>query len=677
MRTGIRGKMLLGIMIPVVIVLVSAGIIISQIVGSHITTLTVSQLSSASLAAANDVSGYFNGFLKLVQQAALEKQAVDYLDALKPGTPANKGDGYADIEKSMIARARADSESILAAWLGDIDSSQLFQSDGFLSAPGWDITARPWYQVSNTKAPMMTQPYVDASTGSIIVTAAAPIFSPSGNAVNGVAGLDITLNTVQNNINSKKIGETGYLILMSTEGEILCHPNADYVQKRINDTDFSDNIKQAVSSGTLGDFTYKIGNAPFYGSLSRVESAGWYVLSALPEAEALSGYRTVLGTISSIFFFGLIILALSVLLISSGITRPLKKLAHAAHLIADGELDVSIGVHTKDETGQVALAMERTVATLKNYIDYIGEITGVLNKIAGGVLVFELQYDYSGGFESIRDALMNIRSTLTNTIQQISQTAEQVTMGSSHVADSAQGLAQGSTEQASAVEELSATISDITRNVEESARRTDGANRQASIVGEQLTQSNTQMKNLVEAVGEISVKSGEIGKIIKTIEDIAFQTNILALNAAVEAARAGTAGKGFAVVADEVRNLATKSGEAAKNTTALIEESLHAIERGAGIANEAAVSLESVVTDAKEIVSAVEAIAKASEEQAHALGEVRTGIEQIASVVQTNSATAEESAAAGEELSGEASRLFDLVSRFRLQETERNAHLLN
>lgn len=668
MRTGIRGKMLLGIMIPVVIVLTSAGFFICKIVGTHITNLTVSQLSSASLAAANDVSGYFNGFLKLVQQAALEKQTIDFLDNVKPGTVIGTADGFPDIKKSMLSRANADSQSILAAWVGDFDSSQLAQSDGFLSAAGWDITARPWYQVMNTKAPLMTLPYVDVSTGGVIVTAAAPVLSPSGSAINGAAGLDISLSTVQANINSQKIGETGYLILMSSEGEILSHPNADYVQKLIKDTNFSDNIKQAVASGTLGDFTYKIGDQLFYGSLSRVNSVGWYVLSALPETEALAGYHTVLSAIFFIFLFGFILLALFVLLISSGITRPLKKLAHAANRIADGELDVTIGVHTKDETGQVAVAMERTVAMLKNYIDYINEITQVLDQIASGVLVFELHYDYSGSFSKIRDALMNIRKTLASTMQQISQTAGQVTMGSTHIADSAQSLAQGSTEQASAVEELSATISDIFNNVEDSARRTENANRQASVVGEQLMQSNTQMKNLVDAVGEISVKSSEIGKIIKTIEDIAFQTNILALNAAVEAARAGAAGKGFAVVADEVRSLATKSGEAAKNTTALIQESLRAIEKGTSIANEAAVSLESVVTNAKEIVSAVEAIAKASEAQAHALGEVNTGIEQIASVVQTTSATAEESAASGQELSGEAKRLFELVSRFRLDD---------
>lgn len=207
--------------------------------------------------------------------------------------------------------------------------------------------------------------------------------------------------------------------------------------------------------------------------------------------------------------------------------------------------------------------------------------------------------------------------------------------------------------------------------MEANTRRTEAVNQRSVEMGGQLNQSNSQMQELLEAVGEISSKSGEIGKIIKTIEDIAFQTNILALNAAVEAARAGEAGKGFAVVADEVRNLANKSGDAAKNTTVLIEESLKAIDHGRRIADEAARSLNQVVEGAEEIVNAVDAISKASEEQAESLGQVRTGVDQIAEVVQTNSAMAEKNAAAGEELSAEAKVLFDLISKFRVDDADR------
>lgn len=675
MKAGIRAKMLLGILTPVVLVLVLAGLLISSSVGKYVTELTQEKLASDSLAAANEVNGYFSGFLKEVEQAALDSKNIAFLQGLKKGTIVDKEPGFQQIKETMVARANLDTTAILSCWLSDFDSSQLFQSDGFISEPGWDVTARPWYQVAVTKAPLMTQPYVDASTAKTIVTASAPVRNAAGEIV-GATGCDLSLDTVQQTINNTKLGNTGFLILVSGDGQILCHPNGDYVQKPITEIDISDNIKSAFSNKQTGNYVYQMNGKTYYGSLSGVPSAGWYVLSAMPEAEALSGYNTIVRMILIVFVAGILILAIAVLLISKGITNPLQKLAVVAHHIADGDLDVAVGVKTKDETGQVAQAMERTVAKLKTYINYINEITQVLNQIAEGNLVFRLQQEYTGDFAKVRDALNRIRDTLTGTLHHISQTAGQVTLGSGHIADSAQSLAQGSTEQASAVEELSATIGDIFQHVDDNAKRTGDASQRAELMGRQLTRSDSQMKELVDAVGQISEKSGMIGKIIKTIEDIAFQTNILALNAAVEAARAGAAGKGFAVVADEVRNLANKSGDAAKNTTALIEESLRAVENGAQIADDAAKALADVVTNASEIVDAVDAIAKASDAQARALGEVRTGVEQIAAVVQTNSATAEESAAAGEQLSGEAKMLYDLVSRFQLESHQKEQPML-
>ena len=305
------------------------------------------------------------------------------------------------------------------------------------------------------------------------------------------------------------------------------------------------------------------------------------------------------------------------------------------------------------------------MSKLKDYIEYINETTRVLDEIADGNLQFELELQYEGDFAKIRDALMRIRTTLNDTLGSILRTAEQVTASSGQVADSASSLADGNARQASSVEELAATINEIFTHVDSNARRTEEVSGRSVEMDHRVALSNTQMQELVKAVRDISNKSGEIGKIIKTIEDIAFQTNILALNAAVEAARAGEAGKGFAVVADEVRNLANKSGEAAKNTTSLIEESLRSIDNGQKIANETAQSLGQVVTSAQQIAEAVEDISKASTEQAKSLDQVRIGIEQISGVVQTNAAMVEENAATGGELSEEAKKLFDLISRFR------------
>lgn len=252
-------------------------------------------------------------------------------------------------------------------------------------------------------------------------------------------------------------------------------------------------------------------------------------------------------------------------------------------------------------------------------------------------------------------------------MHQINIASEQVASGASQVADGAQVLSRGATEQASSVEELAATINDISRYSTNTAASTLDADKQVQIAGSRVQACDRQMKDMLSAMEEIRSKSVEISKIIKTIEDIAFQTNILALNAAVEAARAGTAGKGFAVVADEVRNLASKSAEASKNTAALIAGTVQAVEKGFGYANETAGSLVEIVDVAKSVSVTVGKISEDAKEQANAISQVTTGIEQISGVVQSNSATAEESAAASEELSGQAQMLKSLVGKFKLR----------
>ena len=377
------------------------------------------------------------------------------------------------------------------------------------------------------------------------------------------------------------------------------------------------------------------------------------------------------STTRSVILLSIGVLALSILLtyfISGSIARPIQTVTGVAQQIAEGQFDVSLSVKSKDEIGRLAKAFNLTIDQLVNYQGYIDEISDILYRVSQGDMQAELQREYAGQFKKLKDNMEALLRNLNATLLQIGQSAAHVDSGAGQIAHSAQALSQGATEQASSLEELFASIAEIAQQVKQNAENAKSGQNRAEQAGQELQSSIGQMQGMIEAMHNITIKSAEIRKVNKIIEDIAFQTNILALNAAVEAARAGESGKGFAVVADEVRTLAAKSAEAAKNTTLLIGETIVAVESGSAIANATAHSLREATDIATEAVSLIDKIAQASQDQAQAISQIEQGLTQVSDVVQTNAATAEESAAASEELSGQSSMLTELIRQFNLKE---------
>ncbi len=360
----------------------------------------------------------------------------------------------------------------------------------------------------------------------------------------------------------------------------------------------------------------------------------------------------------------LIISLMIALTVSRGISKPIEEMANAARGMAEGDLSVQINVNSKNEIGQLGTAFSKTIQTITSYIT---DLSKNLSKMAQGDLCITSLVEYKGDFVKLEKSMHGIIISFNEAINQINQASEQVLNSSGQVSSGALALAHGTTEQASSIEELSVSISEISKQIRINLEYADDACLNVSHVSSEIETSNSHMREMVDAMSQINDSSIQISKIIKTIEDIAFQTNILALNAAVEAARAGSAGKGFAVVADEVRNLANKSNQAAKSTTVLIETSMKQVENGTKIADRTAKSLLRVVNSTKTVMDIAENISQVSNRQSDAIGRVALGVEQISTVVQTNSATAEQSAAASEELSAQSQALKELVGKFKLK----------
>lgn len=572
-------------------------------------------------------------------------------------------------------------EQLMNEWASqhDMVRGNLLDSTGKSLIDGNDYSDRDYFQEAMAGNTYVSTPVLSKVTGELSVIVAAPIWKDgvaTGTPI-GVAYFvpqETFLVEIMQNIHVSDNG-TAYMIdkdgntIADVTMDTVCQQNIEQEVQQDKQLEPLAELHAKMRAGETGTGKYKYNGISKIMAYTPIEGTdGWSLAVTAPVSDFMGATILAIVVIVILVLISIVVATIIANITAKRIADPIRLCTDRLQTLSHGNLSAPVPtVEGKDETAILAQSTADIVHTLSGLV---ADERRVLESMANGEFNIDTHDEvYVGDLSYIKQSLYDINLKLSDTLQQINIASDQVSSGADQVSSGAQALSQGATEQASSVQELAATVNEMTRDIQASAEAAEQANHITQEAGTLLVDAQKQMEALTAAMGEINDSSSEIGRIIKTIEDIAFQTNILALNAAVEAARAGVAGKGFAVVADEVRSLAAKSAEASKSTASLIERSIQAVENGTKLVDSTAESIRSTVDSAKQSVQMIADITERTKTQASSAAQISIGIDQISSVVQTNSATAEESAAASQELSGQASLLKQLVGAFKLRET--------
>ncbi len=646
-------------------IFIIVALIVALLVKVQLDDMNEEQLTLESQSAAYELNVYFQKNIRLVEGLSVDPNTVEAIEATNKRVRLQQTDTFKYSMAYMKKLQAQDSENILALWVESLASSEAVTTADYVTDDDFDITADEWYQAAVQKTMIMTAPYEDIASGLMVVTIAAPVFGNNGEVI-GIVGMDLSIARVTELLEEFKIGDTGYVIMMTKDTTLIYHPDSAKIGTQLSSYDISENVVNLLTSDEDGFVKYKMDGTTKYGFVTDLEGTSYTVLSSMPTNEFNESFIKLVSIMIGIFVVGAVAIVMAIKMVSGQITKPIEGLNAAAQELAAGNLNVELNVSTNDEIGELSDSLKQTVSRLKTYIEYINEITEVLMQMANGTLAISLKHDYTGDFAKIKDALNNISSSLLEIMTGISESSGQVSSGANDLARASQTLAEGATQQAASVEELVATADNIVEELQVTKEDALNCAGEANRVAGLADNSRTQMQNMVEAMNKISETSNQVVGIIHTIEEIADQTNLLSLNASIEAARAGEAGRGFAVVASEIGALAVQSANAASTTRDLIAVSINEVKRGVTLANEVTEALQTVVAGIDNVSNMVTHTADLSVEQENNMKQMQSGIDSISVAVQSTSATAEESSATSEELAAQATVLTDLIAKFDL-----------
>ncbi len=622
-------------------------------------------MSQTNKTIATGAESFIREYMAVVDMLSDNSIISGFLQSTSLESPMQSNPNYLVALKEIQKVKENHKGTIVDIGIGNISEDTIMTSEGVvLPKDSFSLKTRPYYKAVTENKVIVSDPYISDTNNKLCITVAAPVYDVSRINTVGIAVIDISLDSIQAFISSYQIGNTGAISIIDGNNNIVAYSKDNISGKNIDEIGLTDEkFVEELNNVTGNRVIYSYDGDYRTGFVTKLGLADWKVVTAM----SLSEFNKDINQVVTILILTQVIIIVGLaLLISTKIKSmlsPLSSINDAVKGLAEGQLDSDITYQSDDEIGELSENIRKTMTSLNGYIN---SISLNMKKLASGDFNVELDEDFKGEFKVIKESINEFSNSMSTTLEEIITSINQVSIGSEQVSSISQSLAQGATEQAGSVEELNSIITNLAENIRLSASNTQDISIEANNIQEEITNSNEQMEKMLEAMAEITSASNEISKIINEIEGVAFQTNILALNAAVEAARAGNAGKGFAVVAEEVRNLASQTGESAKNTALLIQKSIDAVRNGSELADSAASSLSNVVSNVSEITSKINSVSEVALEQATSVEDVRTILNEISCVVQNNSATSEESAASSEELSAQSQHMTDLVNKFNL-----------
>lgn len=536
------------------------------------------------------------------------------------------------------------------------------------NAQGDQISEEDFFIEAKNGQAYISSPFLDNQQNLVLYVGA-----PVGNTGKVLYGV-LPYEEIGNALNKIKIGESGYAFVINGEGLTVIHPNTenvsapkDYFELSKSDSNFvpTANIFRKMVAGESGTgFSYYNGVRRLVGFVPLEGPEGWSIAVTTPVTQVEKDLKSTLAICVSAGFLVLLVSIIVTRVFSNKITEPIVVATKRIELLAQGNLHDEVQqVKGKDESARLLQALQYTTMGLQTYIS---DISNVLSALAVKDLTVESDVEYVGDFVSIKVALHQITSSLNGTMTSILQATDNVRAGAEQVALGGQNLAENSAEQARTTDTLTSSLEVVSQHIQKNAEYSVSMKNTTESAMNETRQGNEEMQRLLESMASIDASSKKIQQVIRIIDDIAFQTNILALNAAVEAARAGEAGKGFSVVADEVRQLASRSAEAAKQTTDLIGSTLQFVVQGMKNTEQTADVFQKIVQQTNEINDLASKMSESLNGQANRVAQLNEGMQEISVVIQSNSATAEESAATSQELSNQMQTLKEMVTEFQI-----------